>query len=89
MREMNPQLWFGEREITHVPPHFKKAPTPLSNESLNWVNSKLTGRYSLSTLSEHENFIFESRTYIYFEDSGDAMMYELRWSGSENNSRLI
>lgn len=83
MREVNPQVWFGERELSHVPPHFVKATTPLTNEGLNWVNSKLVGRYSLSTLSEHENFIFESRTYIYFEDPGETMMYELRWSGSK------
>ena len=83
MREVNQQVWFGERELSHVPPHFVKATTPLTNEGLNWVNSKLVGRYSLSTLSEHENFIFESRTYIYFEDPGETMMYELRWSGSK------
>ena len=83
MREVNPQVWYGERELSHVPPHFIKSTTPLTNESLNWVNSKLIGRYSLSTYSEHQNFVFESRTNIYFEDPGEAMMYELRWSGSK------
>ena len=83
MREVNLQVWFGERELTHVPPHFTKATTPLSTEALNWVNSKLIGRYTLSTYDESESFIFNSHTYIYFEDPSETMMYELRWSGSK------
>ena len=88
MREVNPIVWFGERALTHVPPHFVKAQTALTNESLNWVNSKLVGRYAMTTYDDapDNGFIFESHSYIYFEDSAEAMMYELRWSGTQNNS---
>lgn len=86
MREVNPVVWFGERELTHVPPHFIKATTAATKESLLWVTSKLVGRYSITTHTDLENgFIFESHSYIYFEDSAEAMLYELRWSGAQNN----
>lgn len=88
MREFNPQLWFGERVLKHVPPHFTKASTPLSDEALLWVNSKLIGRYAMSTFTDLGTFVFESYTSIHFEDAKEAMMYELRWSGSEIKFQL-
>ena len=86
MREVNPIVWFGERELTHVPPHFTKAVTSVTQESLMWVSSKLIGRYAMTTHTDLDSgFIFESHTYIYFEDPAEAMIYELRWSGAQNN----
>jgi hypothetical protein len=83
MRDVNLQVWFGERELTHVPPHFVKATTPLTSESLHWINSKLTGRYTISTYTDDTNFIIDLSKSVYFEDPGEAMMYELRWAGSK------
>jgi hypothetical protein len=82
-REINPQVWFGERELHHVPPHFVKATTPLTTESMSWVNTRLISRYALSSLWETDNFIFDSGSYVYFEDPSEAMLYELRWSGTK------
>lgn len=89
MREINPQVWFGERELKHVPPHFIKCPTPVTTESVMWVTSRLSGRFSLSTYSEQELFFLDINNYIYFENPSEATIYELRWAGSENNSDLF
>lgn len=81
-REINPQLWFGTREITEsIPKHFIRATTPMSEESYIWVVKKLVGRFGTSIdISKIASFIDE--TYVYFEDPKEAMIYELRWSGS-------
>jgi hypothetical protein len=81
--ELNPITWCSDREVDNVPPHFVKTTTPVSSDSLFWVRASLQGRYSLHFGSEQQNFIFERKPYIAFEDSGEAMMYELRWSGSK------
>jgi hypothetical protein len=83
MREVNPQVWYGERKLSYVPPHFVKATTSLTNEALNWVNAILVGRYTVSTYTDTENYFIETYSYIYFEDPAEAMMYELRWAGSK------
>ena len=86
MRDFNPLVWFGERELSHVPPHFVKTSSPLTDEALVWIQTSLSGRYAYSSHSNIENFIFESHRYVYFENPAEATMYELRWSGhSENN----
>ena len=85
MIEIKPQVYFGKRELDSCPPHFVKATTPINSESLIWVKNKLQGRYSLMSISDNDmnNFIFAQKMCIFFEDSGEAMMYELRWSGSK------
>ena len=83
MREVNVQVWFGNRILPHVPPHFLKSSSPISSESLFWVNSRLIGRYALCSYIEESNFLLDPYQYIYFEDSKELMMYELRWSGTK------
>lgn len=83
MKKFNPQLWFGERELKTVPPHFIKCTAPVTDETMVWVRTKLTGRFSLSDKLTSENFIFDNTVVIAFEDPGDAVIYELRWSGSK------
>ena len=87
MREFNPHLWFGKRELDHVPPYFTKATTPITYEKLEWVKTKLTGRYVLvKVTSQQQSFaVFEETQLIYFEDPKEATFYELRWSGTKNN----
>lgn len=79
----NPQIWFGERELKHIPPHFVRCNTPSSQESLVWVRTVLEGRFALSSAIESNTILLKnpylSHT-IYFEDPAEAMMYELRWS---------
>jgi hypothetical protein len=86
---INPLLWFSEREIkTHVPPHFIKCESPLTEKSKLWVITKLQGRYSISIGSDNNDadtltYLFIDQEYIYFEDPAEATFYELRWSGSK------
>jgi hypothetical protein len=89
---INPLLWFSEREIkTHVPPHFIKCESPLTEKSKLWVITRLQGRYSISVdtgSKEDDNignitYLFIDQEHIYFEDPAEATFYELRWSGSK------
>jgi len=83
MREVIPTVWYGERKLSHVPPHFVKSASLLTTESLSWVIGRLSGRYAISSFTDDVNFFLDSHNYIYFEDPGEAMMYELRWSGTK------
>jgi hypothetical protein len=80
---VNPFKWFGTRELSTVPPHFVKASTILSDKAKLWVVSKLVGRYAIVSITEDTDFIPFPNDYIFFEDPSEAMMYELRWSGSK------
>ena len=83
---VNPLLWFSEREVRITPPHFIKCPTPLTEKSKNWVMTKTQSRYSIVMSngdSEDPIAIFIDTYYIYFEDPIEATVYELRWSGGK------
>jgi len=87
MKELNPIAWFGTRELSVVPRHFVKANTPRTDESYQWVLTKLNGRFCISNDMKTSGALLDLSQYFYFEDSAEAMLYELRWSGhSENNS---
>jgi len=87
MKELNPIAWFGTRELQVVPRHFIKANTPKTEDSYQWVLTKLQGRFCISSDMKSSNALLDLSQYFYFEDSAEAMLYELRWSGhSENNS---
>lgn len=81
MNEINPSVWFGQRELPFVPKHFVKAPTPLHSQSLFWVKTKLAGRYSYQNNFDNA-IVFQESLIIYFEDPAELTMYELRWSGT-------
>lgn len=84
MDSLNPQVWYGERELNFLPPHFIKASTPLNNESYFWVKSKLIGRFSIyaSTIRDSITFL-DLRPHIFFEDPKEVTLYELRWAGAK------
>jgi hypothetical protein len=79
---VNPLLWYGTRELKVTPPHFTKCTTPLTDDSLQWVITKLQGRFSKEDGSDDDDF-FVTTQYILFEDPAEAMIYELRWSGTK------
>jgi hypothetical protein len=81
---LNPLLWYVDRELSFIPSHFVKANTPMTEDSLFWVRSKLIGRYGTSAVTGNtvEDYIFGGDD-IYFEDPAEAMIYELRWSGNK------
>ena len=87
-KELSPLAWFGTRRLDVVPRHFIKCPTPRTTESEQWVIVNLKGRYVLSNnmRSISAAFAVDSSSYFFFEDSKEAMLYELRWSGEIGNN---
>ena len=84
MEEINLNIWFKDRELKTVPPHFIKGQTQLTQEGYFWAKSKLSGRFAVrEDESKIEDFLFETSQRIYFEEPHEAMIYELRWSGSK------
>lgn len=81
---VNPLLWYGTRELKLTPPHFVKCSAPLTGTSLEWVITKLQGRYTKDDAWDDDSELFFVDTqYISFEDPAEAMLYELRWSGTK------
>lgn len=83
MIEIHPYVWYATRKLDKVPTHFTKSNTTVTVESEFWIKTRLTGRYA--TMVAHDNtFTLDiGSSYAYFEDPAEAMMYELRWSGSK------
>jgi len=83
---MNPVLWFANRRLDKVPPHFTKCTTPINDDIEFWILTKTYGRYSIILETDHatENiFISTDAQLVYFEDPKEAVLYELRWSGTK------
>ncbi len=79
--EINPQLWFGTRELTHTPIHFTVAKTRLTDESKLWILNKLSGRFSsVQNIDDTNNFFITDSFFPAFEDPAEAVLYELYWS---------
>lgn len=79
---VNPLLWYSTRELKSPAPHFVKCSTPINDNSLQWVYTKLQGRFSKEDSSDSDDF-FVTTQFISFEDPAEAMLYELRWSGTK------
>lgn len=77
--EVNPMVWFAEREVSYPFAHFVTVSTPATIESKQWVLDHLTGRFSITTNSA-DIFNLESIGNISFEDPKEAMLFELKWS---------
>ncbi len=76
---LDPQIWFGNRNLSYKPLHFVTAGTPLTTESALWIIHNLSGRYTFSG-SMGLNDDLEEVIYPSFEDSSEVVLYELRWS---------
>jgi hypothetical protein len=72
--------YYGQRELSFCPNHFTICTTPITPESLNWVISKLKGRYTLLVLQDSLFQDVNEYKKVAFEDSKEAMFYELTWS---------
>lgn len=83
MRDLDPLVWFGEREVTPVPRHFVATSVPVDNEILNWVHNNLKGRFSYGVRRDSiDSFdVTIHIDYFYFEDPAEATFFELRWAG--------
>lgn len=82
MVEINPQVWFGERELDYTPKHFVLTKTKLTSESKVWILTKLSGRFSsVQYVDESVNFSILGQDFCpAFEDPAEAVLYELYWS---------
>lgn len=76
-------IWYSEREINIVPPHFFKCPSFITPDSLFWVQNKSKSRYVLVDSPAEPDQVLSNHKLVYFEDQKDATMYELLWSGSK------
>jgi hypothetical protein len=84
MRELDPQVWFGQRDVNPVPRHFiKTSPIASYGEMLEWVLTRLRGRYGYRSTTEFD--FSPTVEHFFFEDPAEAMMFELRWSGDDKN----
>jgi len=75
--KLDPLLWFNAREVYVLPPHFVVAKTPLSTESKEWIMNKTSGRFCITRNTEPH---FTDEYVPAFENSAEAVMYELTWS---------
>ncbi len=89
---LNPAIWYAERELTLIPPHFVKCPTPVTTDSLDWIRNKTIGRFVLGPIDTDKSSPIRgislsmrdyNKYYVYFESTSDATLYELYWSGSD------
>ena len=81
---INPLVWYSTRELKMTPPHFVQCNSPLTEDSLLWVMSKLQGRYTKHNAEDDDDdFLFSTIQLISFEDPAEAMLYELRWAGAK------
>ena len=80
--DVNKHSWFSERCLEWTPKHFVQTQTPVTPENLLWVWEKTKGRYSLCQVknTDMEDFFVDFREYIAFEDSKEAVYFELTWS---------
>lgn len=74
---INLMTWYADRQVNHLPKHFIKTTTPVTDKNLYWILENLTGRFYIS--NEQLDSIWED-SYAYFEDSKEAVLFELTWS---------
>jgi hypothetical protein len=76
--EIKPEVWYVQRQLDFKPTHFVTAKTPLTDKSAEWIVHNLVGRFVFieGELSDD----FEYIRIPAFEDSAEAVLYELKWS---------
>lgn len=78
---INLHTWFSERKINFLPAHFISTNAEINDERHLWVLENLVGRYYIGPKKGGEDFLslfYDS--VIYFEDSKEALFYDLKWS---------
>jgi hypothetical protein len=78
--EIDPVVWFAERQLSYPPVHFVTVHTPLTEESRQWVLNKLRGRFAVTIDPADFMFNLGSLGCISFEDPKEATLFELKWS---------
>jgi hypothetical protein len=78
--DVNPMIWFSQRELPYPPVHFVPVTTQLTEESKQWVLDHLQGRFSIAVDATDFLFNLNSLGSISFEDPKEAVIFELKWS---------
>lgn len=74
-----------------IPKHFIYAYTPVTKESMFWITTVLVGRYGITRApntivftqaTAHPFMLMSDLDIPCFEDSREAVLYELTWSGN-------
>ena len=71
--------WYSTRKLEFLPGHFVRVSTPITPDSLFWIESNLKGRYTLITTFSLQ-VIANSVIVPAFENPEEATIYELTWS---------
>lgn len=77
--EIKPQAWYVNRQLDFKPDHFVTAKTPLTGKSAEWIINNLVGRFTFVGYDDIDDN-FEYIRLPSFEDSSEAVLYELKWS---------
>ena len=78
---IDPYIWFAEREVKFLPKHFTISNTELTIQSKQWVLDNLKGRFCIVHNVSNQIFLIDFYLgNIAFEDPKDAVFYELKWS---------
>lgn len=76
MHKINLHTWYQKRQLDYCPVHFIPTNTPLTADSKIWILERLTGRFFVSEILSLQDI----GPCPYFEDSEEAVLYELTWS---------
>lgn len=76
MNQINLFTWFTDRQMTNLPKHFVPTKAQVTDDSINWVMERFTGRFYIKSGYQ----FWDDKQELYFEDPKEAMMYELTWS---------
>lgn len=77
--ELKPEVWYINRQLDFKPDHFVTAKTPLTDKSAEWIINNLVGRFTFVGFDDIDDH-FEYIRLPSFEDSAEAVLYELKWS---------
>jgi hypothetical protein len=78
--EIDPMIWFAQRQVDYPPVHFVLVSTTLNAESKQWILNKLRGRFAITVDSTDFLFNMDSLGCVSFEDPREATIFELTWS---------
>jgi hypothetical protein len=82
MLELNPLDVLNIRQLETIPPHFCKTKIDGNGRNykdiVNWIRSKLTGRYCIATYpSVTNNDKFQTSTFVGFEEQKELTFFML------------
>lgn len=75
---LNLYTWFMQRQLEFRPKHFIMASAEVSDEALDWILERLSGRFYIENMLPRG--LYSQGRCVYFEDPKEATLFELTWS---------